>query len=316
MRTKHLSFQLEETIPGTFLAQGWLAGILIAFVLTVVFCLATVQTEPIEVLVVLAYFSFLGTIIGVFKSILMWMPYRVLGIQVRAVTRVAIASSLTGLLSWALGRMDSHVSRDDLIRWVLVWLMCGLPTAILVGSSIKPWDLFTYGSIAGQRRRSVLGTLGTLPLRFLSLLTLAAATLYFARQVHTEIPSLKLTLVFCGLASFLLFSAYLTFRSPQKWILCAAALIANLPVVAIGYWAFVKHLEWYGTNPIAFYISALCASFVTAWAIFLVARLTVPISKNGIPLNILSNIALTQVDAGDHHHCLGSRFVEWQERVA
>ena len=309
MRTKHLSFQLEETIPGTFLAQGWLGGILTGFVYTVVTCLSMPRAEIIEVAKVFTGFLVLGTIIGVLKSVIMWMPYRVFKIQVRAVTRVTMASTVTVLLALSLALLDGHFKRDDYINWLLTWLMGGLPTAILIGSSIKPWDLFTFGSIAGRRRRSVLRTFGTLPLRFLSLLTLAAATFGFACQVQREIPPLKLTLRFSSFALYLLFSAYLTFRSPRKEILWIAGLVANISVVLVGYFVFGIRAD-----EVPFYIGVLGASLVVAWAFFLVARLTVPIGNEAF-LNTLSNISQSQIDQRDHH-CLGSRFVEWEQPVA
>src|SRR5262245_8354551 len=107
MRTKHFSFQLEETIPGTFLAQGWLGGIMPGFVYVVAYCFSK-PTDIAEVLIISAWFLVLGTIVGVFKSIIMWMPYRVFKFQVRAIARVAIASSLTSLVAWVLAFIDRH----------------------------------------------------------------------------------------------------------------------------------------------------------------------------------------------------------------
>jgi hypothetical protein len=314
MRTKHFSFQLEETIPGTFLAQGWLGGILTGFVYMVAYCLSK-PTEVTEILLVSAWFLVLGTIVGVFKSILMWMPYRVFQFQVRAVTRVALASSLTVLLAFVLARVDRHFEESNLIRWLLTWLMAGLPTAILIGSSVKPWNLFTFGTLAGERRRNALGTLGTLPLRFLSLLTLAAACLYAASKLSSQIPSLEFILTFCIVVAYLLFTAYVTFRSPKKVILDIAGVVANIPVVLVGWFAFVYHHNRYSTEQTALYICTLCTLFVTAWAVFLAARLTVPSNTEEFSLSTLSNTPPTQIEQRDHD-CLGSRFVEWQQRVA
>jgi hypothetical protein len=189
----------------------------------------------------------------------------------------------------------------------------GLPTAILVGSSIKPWELFTFGTLVGVRRRSALGTLGTLPLRVLSLLTLAVSCLYFASQVLKHTQQLYLTLGFVAVATYLLFTAYVTFRSPRSAILCVAALIANIPVVLLGYFASKAYSQSVGAVPL--YILMLCILFVTAWAVFLAARLSVGLISGGQPSNIPGNTFLTKFEQSDHHHCLGSRFVEWQ-RVA
>lgn len=314
MRTKHFSFQFEETIPGTFLAQGWLGGILTGYVYMVAVCLSK-PNNLAEVLIFCAWFLVLGTIVGVFKSIIMWMPYRVFRFHVRAITRVAITSSLSVLVAYSLARIDRHFAESDLIRWLLIWLVAGLPTAVLIGSSVKPWNLFTFGTLAGERRRSVLGTLGTLPLRFLSLLTLAAAFLYCCSQLDTELPAYEFILAFCILLAYLLFTAYVTFRSPRKVVLAIAGLVANIPIVAIGYFAFVTRLMNYGTDETALYLSALCAMLVTAWAVFLAARLTVPASIEAFSPAIPDKIFVAQSEQRDHD-CLGSRFVEWQQRVA
>ena len=314
MRTKHFSFQLEETIPGTFLAQGWLGGILTGYVYMVAYCLSN-PTESTDVLIFSPWFLLLGTIIGVFKSIIMWMPYRVFRFQMRAVTRVAITSSLTVLVAFGLARIDGHFEESNLIRWLLTWLIAGLPTAVLIGSNVKPWNLFTFGVLAGERRRSVLGTLGTLPLRFLSLLTLAAAFLYCCSQLGSEMPPYEFILAFCILMAYLLFTAYATFRSPQKVILGIAGLVANIPIAVIGYFAFVTHLTKSGTDETALYISALCAMLVTAWAVFLAARLTVPASIEAFSTGMPGKVFVTQSEQRDHD-CLGSRFVEWRQRVA
>jgi len=314
MRTKHFSFQLEETIPGTFLAQGWLGGILTGYVYTAAYCLSN-PNESADLPKFFPWFLVLGTIVGIFKSIIMWMPYRVFRFQVRPITRVAITSSLTVLVAFGLARIDGHFEESNLIRWLLIWLMAGLPPAVLTGSSVKPWNLFTFGTLAGERRRSVLGTLGTLPLRFLSLLTLAAAFLYCCSQFASELPAYEFILACCILLAYPLFTAYVTFRSPQKVILGIAGLVANIPIVAIGYLAFVTHLNHYGTDETALYLSALCATLVTAWVVFLVARLTVPTNSEVFPPSIRNYTLLPQIEQCDHD-CLGSRFVEWQRRVA
>jgi len=69
MRTKHFSFQLEETIPGTFLAQGWLGGILTGYVYMAAYCLSN-PTESTDVLIFSPWFLLLGTIIGLTYGLL------------------------------------------------------------------------------------------------------------------------------------------------------------------------------------------------------------------------------------------------------
>ena len=319
MRTKHLSFQIEETIVGAFLTQGWLGGILATFIYTAAMCL----WEPSSFLGALVFSAWLiipASTAGIIKSIIMWTPYRLAKIQVRAVTRVAITSCATGLFALSIALLFGYRRRNNLVAWVLTCVLAGLPTAILVGSSIKPWELFTFGRIAGERRRSIFGTLGTLPLRFLSLIALAGWFLYFACKVARYQEPLQFTLVFVVVTSYLLFTAYVTFRSPQKIMLLITGLVANVPVMLIGFSPYVTYFKEYALGEASLFVTAICTSFVIAWAVFLVARFGVRTSEVAMPLTIVSNTALTNIEPPNiepcHHHCLGSRFVEWQRRVS
>jgi len=305
MRTKHFSFQLEETFPVTFLAQGALGGMLAAVVYTAAMCLWNEDFKLIDALFICAFLSFPTTVAGAIKSIIMWAPYGLTKVRVRAITRVVVTCTITGLLALNAALLAGYERQEDLAAWTLTCLLAGVPTAMLVGSRVKPWNLFIYGTIAGVRRRSVWGTLGTLPLRFLSLLTLAVSCLYFACSILEQTDPISFTLASLAVATYLLFTAYLTFRSPRKLILCIAALVANIPVGLLGYLAYQAYSYRPNDGPI--FIMTLCALFVTAWAGFLAARL--------LHSNILSNTSLIQIEQRDHD-CLGSRFVEWQQRVA
>src|SRR4030095_16031616 len=117
MRTK--SFQLEETVPGIFLLQGWLGGVLAALVYVVAIAVSDENFRFINILFATAFFEVFATILGVVKATVMWAPYRLLKFQPRAVTRILITSLATGSLALALAYLAGPMSRKDLITWVL-----------------------------------------------------------------------------------------------------------------------------------------------------------------------------------------------------
>ena len=304
MRTKHRSFQLEETYLGAFILQGWFGGLVTGFVYVV----ATVyfgKPDFNDALVGLIYLSILGSMLGLVKSTIMWGAYRLTKIQTRGVTRVVLTSLCTGLFAFATAFYLGGARKNDLIAWVSTLVVAGLPTAILVGSSIKPWELFTFGSIATRVGRSgsrnVLATLSTLPLRFISLAGMAFWILYVvceSRQNNWSSNTLLLSLI---PLAYLLFSAYLTFRSPQKFVLFVIALVATMPLGIIVFSRYVITPEAYWLSDAPPYTGAICMTFLTAWMVCLVGRLSVRIDGVALPVG---------------HHCLGSRFSEWQEQHA
>lgn len=309
MRTK--SFQLEDTVPGTFLLQGWFGGILAAIVYVVALCLWDGYISFANAVAAVAYFAILTSVLGVIKAVLMWLPYRLAKVQLRHVTRIVIASLATGLFAVATGYLFGTGRRDDMAAWTLTLLLGGLPTAILIGSTIKPWELFTFGSIAGKKLRSVWGTLGTLPLRFLSILALALWILSLASDRETR--TLDVTPSLLVPIAYLLFSAYVTFRSPRKTVLFVVALLLNLPIAGFGIFAFVNYPRAQFAPEMLFGVGAISTAFVVAWSVFLIARLSVRTP----PVSMIDfSEALRRANSQRDHDCLGSHFLEWQQRVA
>ena len=308
--TTNLSFELEETSPGTFLLQGLLGGVVSGLVYTVALCLWEPPRKFINVLIWAPFISVFAGILGVLKSILMWIPYRFAKVQPGAVTRVGLTSIATSIFAVSIALLFNYRDPNKLTAWVNTLLVGGLPTAILVGSNVKPWELFAFGSIDEQRLRSVWGALGTLPLRFLSLLVFALWTLYVVCWISVEKWWANAAiLVFLPPAFYLLVSAYLTFKSPHKVVLFVIGLVLNLPVgivVRISY-----EVVPYRTFETPLYVFTISTSLLIAWLVFLIARLSVRTSN--APLSILAPDATTR--AGEvEHHCLGSRFMGWQER--
>ena len=306
MRTK--SFELEETVPGIFLLQGWLGGILAAFVYVVAFCLFERDLWLSDALMVTLYLSVLTGILGVMKSVIMWVPYRLTKFQPHAVIRVAIASIGTGCLALALGFLIGPMSRNDRVVWVLTLLVAGLPTAILVGSKIKPWELFTFGSIAGKSVRSVWGTLGTLPLRFLSLVAVGAWILSVACTRGIDKRYFDLAAVLSFSLVYFIFSAYITFRSPPKAILIVFGLVVNLPLAFSVVLTCLNFTYLSLDTDTLVLIGGIRSIFLAAWLLFFVARLSV--STRSIPIDDLRE-TLLKAYRERNHECLGSRFMAW-----
>lgn len=313
MRTKHLSFQLEKDIPGLFILQGASAGMVAGLIYAAAMCLWHEHFEFTRALFISPYLFFVASFAGVFKSILMWVPYRLTKIKVRPAIRVMLTSIGTGVLAFVLAYKFGYGFErpTDTAAWVVTMLAGGLPTAMLVGSRVKPWEIFTFGSIAvGDSRtggrvgsKSVLATLATLPLRLLSLLCLALWILAGACEYDPNQGVIRPAIVFFIPFIYLLYSAYVTFKSPHRVLLLVSCIALNLPVGFITCYAYIIAPGSYLFTEALPYVCGIGSAFLIAWAIFLVARLNVPIPKI---------IATSDSD----HHCLGSRFMEWHENHA
>ena len=314
MKTTTRPFQLEETVPGTFLLQGFAGGALGGFTY-VVASVPWVGVADFNLVALLTpFFMFAGAMLGVFKASIMWGFYRLTGIRMGALARVAVAS----IGAFALAAFfNFHFESTDLANWLIITLSPAIPTALFVGSSIKPWELFTFGSIVvdGERvgSKSVLATLGTLPLRFVNLIVLAVLILRYSCGTPKWEPFVSPELdgvTFVYPLIYLAVSAYLTFRSPRKVILPPLGLLLNL----YGFYAFVlffSHTRTHWTK--GWMVSAIFITFFIAWVVFLVARLAAP-TNQAEPLTIL--LAAPVRPKVVEHQCLGTRFLEWQKRVA
>jgi len=248
MRTRNLSFQLEKTVPGVFLLQGCFGGILGGLVYTAEICLSVQRFEFVDSVWIAAYLVIAGSVAGLCKSIIMWAPYILTKVQIRPAARVLITSIGSGVVALLLALKFGYGFErpNDTAKWVLALIAGGLPTAILVGSRVKPWELFTFGSIAvGDSRtggrvgsKSVLATLATLPLRFLSLTALAFLILAYACKVDSMASFISFPIPFFIPFVYLLYSAYVTFKSPHRVLLLVSCIVLNVPVGLILYYAY------------------------------------------------------------------------------
>ena len=313
------SFQLEQTVPGSFFFQGVAGGLLSGFVFVVTLALLIQERPPANWVIPLTpVYMVMFAIVGVLKATAMWGAYRITGLQIRASTRVLATTiciaSVAGFIYIKSGVTDEVL----FAKGVTVAWLTALPVALLVGSRVKPWEFFTLGSIATSNRkrigsRSVLASLGTLPLRFLSIYGLGVWSLTFIckREFYTSVVDDRL--LFAVPFAYLLVSTYVSFRSPRKLFLLVMGTLMNIPVA---YMFYISHeisfrYEWWAENIPR--VNTISGMFLIAWVIFLVARMCVGLRRRTAPVR--PPVVFYPHKELDHH-CLGSRFSEWHERVA
>ncbi len=267
------------------------------------------------------YFLLTFAVLGCIKATIMWAVYRLIGTTVRALARVSI-STIVWTLVVAFGGLYFEFSEEQFSSFLIPSLSLGIPVALMVGSKVKPWELFTFGSIAAgevDRRvgsRSILATVGSLPLRFLGI----GVTVLFLLHLIADVKPLnsidklvKLILLFALYGAYPMFSAYVTFRSPRKIVLTAFGVILNAPIALLGLFSYSIYSKayWLGDTPLL--VSRFCGAFVIAWMIFLIARLSAEIDSAD-SLSIIDRKSIEHAKNLDHE-CLGSRFAEWQARL-
>jgi len=314
MQTKDRPFHLEQFVPGAFLIQGLAGGAIVGFTFMFVVVLWSIRPNPLSYLLATPTVMVAGSIAGVILATLIWTVYRVIGIQMLVGARVILTVITIRLITMFLGLRWSVDRPSDFILGIGIALFAGLPLALLVGSTVRPWQLFTFGSIkvgpsTFERTavsQSIFGTLGTLPLRFLSIAAFAVWVLYVSCQREMNGGLMGASAALLVPAVYPAFSAYVTFRSPHKTVLLFIGLIVNLPVALIAINGLGKTRNLYG-NPEWFSealpnLGWICTAFVIAWTIFLVARLSARPSNPVLALDdMLREIAARPFDRLDQN---------------
>jgi hypothetical protein len=318
MKTK--SFQLEDTVPGSFFFQGLAGGVLGGFIFVVMIALL-VQEQPRAnwVIPLTPVYMIMGAIVGVVLAALLWGTYRITRLQIRELTRVAVTTILIGLISGFIYYKANITDNVDFAIGVAIAWFTALPVALLVGSRVKPWEFFTFGSMAtshGTRigSRSVLASLGTLPLRVLSITGLVVWTLTFLCVRYTKTEAIGDELLIPVPLAYLLVSTYLTFRSPRKLFLLVIGILLNVPTAFLVYMSYTVDFQgyrWGEEIPMAVNWSG---TFLVAWVLFLAARLCVGLRTRSVPVRPEAVVFYPHKESD--HHCLGSRFSEWHEHLA
>lgn len=287
MRTKNLPFQLEQTVPGAFLIQGFTGGAVAGYLFLLFLILLEPHPYSIEAVFYLPFVMGVGGVLGLSTAIPLWAMYRLTGIRmvapVRIVVSTVISTSLLSLLFYLVGELNLYVVRGAAISSLLLWL----PAAVLTGSRVKPWCFFAWWSIAVQQHgfttrlssASVPAVVGVLPLRLLSTFGLGFwifATAAIWPVVETDV---RRGILF-GLVPIAYFavSLYLTFRSPGKFALLALGLLINLPITYLSYVG--PHIGWnmYWTYNTSVVVVVLCTISLLAWTALVATRFLVNVN--------------------------------------
>jgi hypothetical protein len=283
MKPQDRTFQLENFVPGIFLAQGLAGGMLAGFGFMFATTLWTNRPDFIPFLVATPLVMIAGGTAGVIQATVIWALYRFIGIQMPVSVRIVLTVITIRLVTMFFGLRWGLDDQSPFIIGVGIALMMGLPIALLVGSAVKPWQLFTFGRIAigsaeFERQagsRSVPGTLGALPLRFLSLFALASWLLFVSCQRDMGASPTECAAALVIPASYPALSAYLTFRSPHKSVLAWIALVVNFPIALIALFPSENYkASWFAG--VILHSSEIGVAFLIAWLIFLIARLAAP----------------------------------------
>jgi hypothetical protein len=287
--------KIQPTV-GSFLAQGLAGGALGGFI----FVFLSTLREGSSGFAATVYSTFfcmvVGSIIGVIEAACTWGLYNS-GIQLRAATRVSVVSVVATLIVVLAGFQFKGVE-SALSYLLMMTLSFAVPPALLAGSNFRPSELFTFGTIAVRgvgfdelfESKSVWAIVGTLPLRFLSLVTAGLWLLYIAQAPKGNASSIEIAIVSALPLLYTGISAFLTFRSPGKLLLLLLGIGGNIPVVIGGLICFSLYTSFHGTTHLLV-LSEICLAFLFSWTIFLMARLSVDTSKL-MPLSILPDKAL------------------------
>lgn len=312
------SFQLEQTVPGSFFSQGLAGGSLTGFIFVLLVGLLVDDLSPGWAIPLTPVYMMIGAVLGAIQATLIWGAYRITGLQIRVLARVVFMTIYYALLSGFIYYKTGVTADVDFAIGVGIGWFALLPVALLVGSGVKPWELFTFGSIAtsnGTRigSRSVLATLGTLPLRVLSIYASVVWILTFVCVRYVKSTAIGDDKLFTIPLVYLLVSTYLTFRSPRKLVLLAIGILLNVPAAYLFYTSYQINFkdEWWGEE-IPWLVN-MSGKFLIVWGIFLVARMCVGLRTRTVPVRP-PVVFYPHKESG--HHCLGSRFSEWHERVA
>ncbi len=312
------SFQLEQTVPGSFFFQGIAGGMLSGFIFILTIALWVEEDPPANwVIPLTGVYMIMGAIVGVVKATLMWGAYRVTGLQIRVFARVAATTICLGLISGFIYYKAGITDHGKFAIGVAIAWLTALPVALLVGSRVKPWEFFTFGSIAsnGTRigSRNLPATLGTLPLRLLSIWALGIWIMTFVCRNEHQTSPVDIRLVFAVPFLYLLVSTYLSFRSPRKLVLLVIGILLNVPTAFLFYSSYqINFKDDYWGDEIPWLVN-MSGEFLVVWTLFLAARLCVGLRTRTVPVR--APIVFYPHKESDHH-CLGSRFSEWHQHVA
>jgi hypothetical protein len=300
MIRKDSSFAVEEFIPGTFALQGVFGGLVGALVWVWGLILWSGKPDFMEMVSIIPQTMFVGAIFGAILATIIWLTHSGTDLRTGAGMRVALMINIVGAVAIVLSKFPELMSDGYFPTWVMVSLVSCLPVALLVGSRVKPWELFTFGSVAVLRKsvqtrvgsQNGWATLGTLPLRFLSIVMLAVWILKFSCERKFDAGVIRGALMFIAPMVYPAISAYVTFRSPRKFILLMIGIAINLPQGLISTAAFANSSNTSWVSQLPANVNFVCLAFTVAWTLFLIARLSVKTGEPIIPTAALSKLVM------------------------
>ncbi len=322
MITKRVSYQSKEPGIGTYIFQGFAGGMLVGYLLMLLVLIGWPSPVNFVVMLYVCVPMFVVGGLGTIKAIPFWALNRFLGFRLPVLARIISGGFLpTSLWLFLLIREGKASDETLLISTGAVFLL-SLPTSLLIGSRVRPWEFFTYGSMVFRengiyRRHTVTDApviLGGLMLRIiatggllLSVLVVACGRELIGKDIWKDFIFYYFPMFYFAL------SVYLTFRSPRKSVLLILGVILNVPLglpLYLGSKFFIE-IGWQAEDSTALFL--VCTIFLAAWTGFIATQLSVTSKKDLLTDISHATHAMTQ-ERDPGHQCLGSRFADWQER--
>ena len=286
---------------GRCMLQGIVGGVLAAMALMLFFIIQ----KNLGSFIVIFWFAIvlvIGGFLGAVKAIPFWALNCFLRSPLRVVPRIIMGGVVSTSLWLFLLIYEGEASNATLVISAIAIFLLSLPTSLLIGSRVRVEKFFSF-------------RVGGLPLRILSTGALLFCVLACASwellgvDVQQDIMFRYWPLVYLSLC------LYLTFKPPRKTVLLFIALSVNFPVVLELHMAskFQRDYGWYSGEDTALFIFGTL--LLAAWAIFIATQPGVSSAKE-LRTEISQERTALPLECDSDHECLGSRFAEWQQRVA
>lgn len=296
MTTHTASCKPELILLGRSMLQGFVGGILAVMALLLSFNIGGVLWDSFIVIFWAAILLVIAGVLGAIKAIPFWALNCFLRSPLRVVPRIIMGGVVSTSL-WMFWISDGHTSNGFIVLSSGAVFLLSLPTSLLIGSRVRVGKFFSFG-------------IGGLPLRLLSTCALLFCVLactswrLLGEDVQQDVMFRYFPLVYFSS------SLYLTIKPPHKTVLLIAALGLNAPLGMVLTLSneFQRDYGWYSGETTALRI--LCITLLAAWAIF------IPTAKKRLRIDTSHATPAIACERDPHHECLGSRFTEWQQRVA
>lgn len=308
---KQPAFSLEKNLPGVFVLQALVGGILAALSMT----LTTILLTPVSYELLFVTYTPVLFVICVSWCVCLSLPFwflaTVLDLPLPAYFRIISATVASVTVAVFANYFPFESADIDRGLWFISFGICtGVAAGTLVGSSVRPWGFLTFGTVRvrqqnswkRQKVSSVLALIATLPLRLLSgtLLGLFLLILVRVRQQWDTRPELLLFLVFWII--YFVVAIYISYRSPRPLFLIPISLVLNAPPAWVAISGFRAPTTGF-FGPLFLVIAIYCSVFLFFCATCVIARVAASLTRKSRQV----------LRAHSHQHaCLGTRFFKWK----